>query len=128
MGRISNHVHVWKSLLARAGFTLADIPKDWEAFWTFWCDEVQPAVRRAKGRDDIWGVGLNMSGKFDSDLQVNQFRDAYAADYVTRDGRLAIEDPEVRQQAHQGDRQLCDALSQGLHPARFGDMGRPRQQ
>ena len=60
MGRRSNHVHVWKSLLERAGFTLADIPKEWETFWSFWCDQVQPAVRRATGRDDIWGVGLPM--------------------------------------------------------------------
>jgi multiple sugar transport system substrate-binding protein len=96
VGRTSNHVHVWKSLLKRAGFTLADIPKDWEAFWGFWCDRVQPAVRRATGRDDIWGVGLNMSGKFDTEDQIRQFRDAYKADYVTRDGRLVIDDPEVR--------------------------------
>ena len=34
MGRTSNHVHVWKSLLERAGFTLEDIPKEWEAFWS----------------------------------------------------------------------------------------------
>ena len=61
MGRYSNHVHVWNSLLERAGFTLADIPKEWEAFWSFWCDRVQPAVRKALGRDDIWGVGLPMS-------------------------------------------------------------------
>jgi multiple sugar transport system substrate-binding protein len=32
MGRVSNHVHVWKSLLERAGFTLADVPKEWKAF------------------------------------------------------------------------------------------------
>ena len=63
MGRGSNHVHVWNSLLERAGFTLADIPKEWEAFWSFWCDEVQPAVRRATGRDDIWGVGLAHVGR-----------------------------------------------------------------
>ena len=49
MGRSTNHVHVWKSLLEQAGFTLADIPKEWEAFWSFWCDQVQPAVRRATG-------------------------------------------------------------------------------
>ena len=60
-GRATNHVHVWKSLLEQAGFTLADIPKEWDAFWSFWCDQVQPAVRRATGRDDIWGVGLPMS-------------------------------------------------------------------
>ncbi len=47
--------------MERAGFTLADIPHDWDAFWSFWCDQVQPAVRRALGRDDIWGVGLVMS-------------------------------------------------------------------
>ena len=53
MGRSTNHVHVWKSLLEQAGFTLEDIPKEWDAFWAFWCDQVQPAVRRVTGRTDI---------------------------------------------------------------------------
>ena len=35
--------------------------REWEAFWSFWCDQVQPAVREALGRDDVWGVGLSMS-------------------------------------------------------------------
>ena len=96
MGRTTNHVHVWKSLLERAGFTLADIPKEWERFWVFWCDEVQPAVRRALGRDDIWGVGLAMSAGPRHPERVLQFLAAYEADYVTRDGRLVIDDPEVR--------------------------------
>ena len=61
MGRSSNHTHVWHSLLEQAGFTLDDIPSEWQAFWSFWCEEVQPAVRRATGRDDIWGIGLPMS-------------------------------------------------------------------
>ncbi len=61
VGFATHHVHVWKSLLEQAGFTLEDIPKEWEAFWSFWCDQVQPAVRQALGRDDIWGVGLTMS-------------------------------------------------------------------
>ena len=46
MGLATHHVHVWKSLLERAGFTLADIPKEWDAFWSFWCDQVQPAYAR----------------------------------------------------------------------------------
>jgi multiple sugar transport system substrate-binding protein len=96
-GRSTNHVHVWKSLLTEAAFTLADIPKGWDAFWSFWCDQVQPAVRRATGRDDIWGIGLNMSGDAsDTQTQFFQFMAAYDADYVTRDGRLVIDDPEVR--------------------------------
>ena len=93
----THHVHVWKSLLEQAGFTLADIPKEWEAFWAFWCDQVQPAVRQALGRDDVWGVGLTMSVEsVDTVNGLNQFMDAYEADYVTRDGRLVIDDPEVR--------------------------------
>jgi multiple sugar transport system substrate-binding protein len=97
MGRISNYVHVWKSLLEQAGFTLDDIPKEWNAFWSFWCDQVQPAVRRATGCDGIWGVGLNMSGEApDTQNQFFQFMTAYDADYVTSDGRLVIDDPGVR--------------------------------
>ena len=98
MGRTTYHIHVWKSLLERAGFTLEDIPKEWAAFWSFWCDEVQPAARRAMGRDDIWGVGLSMSLEAaDTANGFRQFMIAYGADYVTPDGRLVIDDPEIRQ-------------------------------
>jgi multiple sugar transport system substrate-binding protein len=97
VGRSSNHVHVWKSLLQRAGFTLADIPREWNAFWSFWCDDVQPAVRQALGSNDIWGVGLPMSGVFDTQFEFFQFVAASKADYVTPDGQLVIDDPEIRQ-------------------------------
>jgi multiple sugar transport system substrate-binding protein len=91
-------VHVWKSLLEQAGFTLADIPKEWEPFWSFWCDTVQPALRKATGRDDIYGVGVPMSvlPGGDTDVDFSQFAAAYEADYVTRDGRLVIDEAEVR--------------------------------
>ncbi|MCE3247356.1 MAG: ugpB [Microvirga sp.] len=98
IGRELNHVHVWKSLLQEAGFTLADIPREWVAFWSFWCDQVQPAVRRATGREDIWGVALPMSVPAgDTDLQFFQFVAAYDANYVSGDGRLLIDDPQIRQ-------------------------------
>ena len=61
IGQYRQYAHVWKSLLEQAGFTLEDIPREWEAFWSFWCDQVQPAVRRATARADIWGIGLSMS-------------------------------------------------------------------
>jgi multiple sugar transport system substrate-binding protein len=98
MGRTSMHLHVWKSLMEQAGFALADVPKGWAAFWSFWCDEVQPAMRRATGRDDIWGTGLSMSDDVDGDTgwQFQQFWLAYDADYVTRDGLLVIDDPRIR--------------------------------
>jgi multiple sugar transport system substrate-binding protein len=97
MGRSTNHVHIWQSLLEQAGFTAEDIPKEWDAFWSFWCDQVQPAVRSAMGRDDIWGVGLSMSEWFDTEIEFLQFMTANEADYVTRDGSLAIDDSEIRQ-------------------------------
>jgi multiple sugar transport system substrate-binding protein len=85
VGRSTNHLHVWTSLLKQAGFTLADIPKEWEAFWAFWCDTVQPAVRRATGRDDIYSIGLPMSVETTTDtwFEVLQFVAAYEANYVT---------------------------------------------
>jgi multiple sugar transport system substrate-binding protein len=97
IGRVTNHVHVWKSLLEQAGFALSDIPKEWDAFWSFWCEQVQPAVRRATGRDDLWAVGLNMSAEAsDTQYQLFQFLAAYGAQYVSPDGRLVIDDPDVQ--------------------------------
>jgi multiple sugar transport system substrate-binding protein len=97
VGQISSYIHVWKSLLERAGLTLADIPKEWDAFWSFWCDRVQPAVREALGRDDIWGIGRPMSGEAnDTTFQFFQFVYAYDADYVTPDGKFVIDDPQIR--------------------------------
>ena len=97
MGRNSYHIHVWNSLLERAGFTLADIPKEWEAFWSFWCDRVQPAVRKTLGRDDIWGVGLSMSAAAgDTRDGLLQFELAYGTPWLDRDRRLQVDDPAVR--------------------------------
>jgi multiple sugar transport system substrate-binding protein len=84
VGRISNFLHVWKSTLELAGVKIEDIPKEWDAFWAFWCDRVQPAVRKATGRADTVD-------------QFAQFVVAYEADYVTPDGRLVLDDPEIRQ-------------------------------
>jgi multiple sugar transport system substrate-binding protein len=96
MGRSGNYLHVWRSLLEQAGFTLADIPKEWDAFWSFWCDTVQPALRKATGHDDVYGIGLPMSVAGDTENDFFQFASAYEADYVTHDGRLVIDEPLVR--------------------------------
>ena len=96
MGFYTHHLHVWRSLLEQAGFTVEDIPKEWEAFWSFWCDQVQPAVRKSTGRDDVYGVGLGMSVADDTRNGFEQFIQAYEANYVTREGKLIIDDPEIR--------------------------------
>ena len=98
MGRSSSFLHVWNSLLERAGFTLAHIPKEWDAFWSFWCDQAQPAVRRAIGRDDIWGVGLPMSvaAFVDTFDAFEQFQLAYDTPWLGPDRRLQVDHPEIR--------------------------------
>jgi multiple sugar transport system substrate-binding protein len=97
MGRNSNYVHVWKSLLERAGFTLADIPREWEAFWAFWCDTVQPAVRKATSRDDIYGVGLPMSVEAsDTGTGLEQFLWAYTPDWPPPAGWSLAAAPAAR--------------------------------
>ena len=96
VGINTNHIHVWRNLLEQAGFTLDDIPAQWEPFWAFWCDKVQPAARRATGRDDLWGIGLPMSAKAnDTRIQFEQFIQAYEANYVTREGKLIIDDAKL---------------------------------
>jgi multiple sugar transport system substrate-binding protein len=97
MGRDTNHVHVWQSLLERAGFTLADIPKEWEAFWSFWCEQVQPAVRKVTGRDDIYGVGLPMSiDAEDTEMEIGQFAWAYTPRWPSPAGWNLVEEPATR--------------------------------
>jgi multiple sugar transport system substrate-binding protein len=97
IGRITNHVHVWKSLLERAGFTLTDVPHEWEAFWAFWCDEVQPAVRKALGRDDIYGVGVPMSIEAtDTHDGIDHFLWAYTPHWPPPAGWNLVEAPAIR--------------------------------
>ena len=129
MGRASNNIHVWNSLLERAGFALDDIPKEWEPFWSFWCDLVQPALRKALGREDIWGVGLPMSVAAIGDTidQVVQFQLAYQAPWIGLDRRLQVNDPENRARMVTA-LSLHRDLAQGLYPARSGELDRLRQQ
>jgi hypothetical protein len=59
MSQISNYIHVWESRLELAGISLDDIPKQWDALL------VGPgrglALRKALGRDDIWGSQYHSS-------------------------------------------------------------------
>jgi multiple sugar transport system substrate-binding protein len=97
MGRDTNHAHVWQSLLEQAGFTLADIPKEWEPFWSFWCDRVQPAVRKVTGREDIYGVGLPMSiDAEDTEMELGQFALAYTPRWPPPAGWNLAEQPATR--------------------------------
>jgi multiple sugar transport system substrate-binding protein len=57
---------------------------------------VQPAVRQALGRDNVWGVGLPMSPVVDTENTLEQFQFAYEAPWLDRNRRLQVDDPERR--------------------------------
>jgi multiple sugar transport system substrate-binding protein len=118
MGRASNHIHVWNSLLERAGFSLADIPGEWAAFWSFWCDKVQPAVRQALNREDIWAVGLPMgaAATVDTEVEMLQFQLAYQAPWLSEDRRVQVDDARVRAGMVQALDDYADIWRKGCTP------------
>ena len=53
-------------------------------------------MRKALGRDDIWGIGLPMSAVGDTEDELRQFQLAYGAPWLGLDRRLQVDDPAVR--------------------------------
>ena len=129
MARDTTHVHVWQSLLKQAGLTLNDIPTGWDAFWSFWCDRAQPAVRKALGRDDIWGTGMAMSaGSVDTRINYTEFQLAYGTPWASSDGRLQVEDPAVRAGMIQALDSYTAIWRKGCTPPELGRLDGQRQQ
>ncbi|MEO0455361.1 MAG: ABC transporter substrate-binding protein [Cyanobacteria bacterium P01_A01_bin.114] len=88
-------IHYWKDLLAQAGYTPDDIPKDWQGFWDFW-KTAQDSLR-AQGLDDIYAFGLPYSVPAkDSYHLFEQALIAHDIQLLDQQGRLLVERPEVR--------------------------------
>ena len=65
----SMHVQIWGDMLEQAGFKQSDIPTKWEDYWSFWCDKVQPASRKATGQR-VYAVGQPMGVESTDSLPV----------------------------------------------------------
>ena len=90
------HIDYWIDMLAQAGFKPADIPTDWKGYWSFWCDKVQPAIRKATGQR-IFATGFPMGvDSSDSFYSFLTFMDAYNVKLVDDDGKLLLDDPKVK--------------------------------
>ena len=127
--RYTHHVHVWRSLLERAGFTLADIPKEWGPFWSFWCDKVQPAVRKATGRDDIFGIGRPDVARGDRDTwRAGPVRRRPHARLARALGREPGRRPDRAGDPGRGAQAVHRDLREGLHPAAVRRLDQSRQQ
>jgi multiple sugar transport system substrate-binding protein len=91
------HIQYWKDMLGDAGFTEADIPKDWKGYWSFWCEKVQ-AGYRAKTGSRAYGTGFPMGvDSSDSFFSFLTFMDAYNVKLVSDSGKVLVDDPAVRQ-------------------------------
>jgi multiple sugar transport system substrate-binding protein len=91
--------HVWRPLVEKAGYKMEDIPKTWDAYYDFFKD-VQKKLR-AQGVRNVYGTGLQVTTNGNDPNNVfNYFLIAYGGqDIVTKDGKLHLDDPKVRDAA-----------------------------
>jgi multiple sugar transport system substrate-binding protein len=112
----SMHVQIWKDMLDKAGFKESDIPTKWEDYWSFWCDKVQPAIRKATGQR-IYGVGQPMGVEStDSFQSFYTFMDAYNVKLVDDEGKLLVDDPKVRENLIKAMKDYTDTYIKGCTP------------
>ena len=89
--------HVWRPLVEKAGFKIEDIPKTWDAYYSFFKD-VQKNLRK-QGVRNVYGLGLNVTTNgVDPNNVFNYFVIAYGGqDLVTKDGKQHLDDPQVKE-------------------------------
>jgi multiple sugar transport system substrate-binding protein len=89
--------HVWRPLVEKAGFKIEDIPKTWDAYYDFFKD-VQKNLRK-QGLRNVYGLGLNVTTNgVDPNNVFNYFVIAYGGQgLVTKDGKLHLDDPQVKE-------------------------------
>ena len=110
------HIQYWKDMLGMAGFKESDIPGTWKEYWSFWCDAVQPAYRKAtNGR--VYGTGFPMGVEStDSFLSFLSWVDAYNVKLVDDAGRLLVDDPKVKVGLVNALKDYTDAYVKGCTP------------
>src|SRR5437660_635343 len=108
--------HIWKPLVEKVGFKMEDIPKTWDAFYSFFKD-VQKNLRKA-GVRNTYGLGLNVTTNgVDPNNVFNYFVIAYGGkDLVTKDGKLHLDDPKVKEAVIQAMTYPATAYKEGFVP------------
>jgi multiple sugar transport system substrate-binding protein len=110
------HIQYWIDLLEQAGFKESDIPKDWKGYWSFWCDKVQPGLRKASGSRS-YGIGQPLGvDSSDSFYSFLTFMDAYDVKLVDDDGKLLVDDPKVKQGLAGALKDYTDVYTKGCSP------------
>lgn len=121
----SLNMPVWKSLIEKAGYKVADMPKTWDAYFDFF-EPVQKKLR-ADGMRHTYGLGYTLSTTGDDPNNLfNQFLVAYGGGgIVTPDGKLHLKDPKVRAAVIKTLTRLTDPFKQGYVPRSALNWGDP---
>ena len=109
--------HVWGDLVEKAGLKLSDAPKTWDPFWDFF-KPIQKQLR-AKGMRKIYALGLQITtvGPNDGNNVFTHFMIANGGgNFVTPDGRLHTDDPQVREAAIRACTWMTNAYKEGVVP------------
>ncbi len=92
------HIHVWKDMVEQAGLSLDDVPKTWNEYWDWWCKTAQPAVRKATGDRQKYGIGHAMSSSAsDTIFAYMMYLNAFDTKIVDEQGNLLVDDPKTRE-------------------------------
>jgi multiple sugar transport system substrate-binding protein len=108
--------HVWGSLVQKAGYTIEDIPKTWDPFYDFF-KGVQKKLRE-QGMRNVYALGFQVTTNgADPNSTFNYFLTAYGGqNIVTRDGKLHLDDPQVREAAIKALTYPTTAYKEGFVP------------
>jgi len=108
--------HIWGSLVHKAGYTIEDIPKTWDAFYDFF-KGVQKKLRE-QGMRNVYALGFQVTTNGnDPNSTFNYFLTAYGGqNIVTRDGKLHLDDPQVREAAIKALTYPTTAYKEGFVP------------
>ena len=89
--------HVWKSLVEKAGYKIADIPNTWDARWDFFKDVHKKL--RDQGMRNVYGLGLQVTTNgVDPNNTFHYFLSAYGGkDILTQDGKIHLNDPKIKE-------------------------------
>ena len=109
--------HIWNSLVEKAGYKLSDAPKTWDAFWDFF--KPMQKKLRAQGMRGVYSMGIQITANgVDPNSVFDNFLIAYGGkDILTKDGRLHLDDPKVKEAVIKALTYPATAYKQGYVPA-----------
>ena len=108
--------NIWQSLVEKAGFKMEDVPQRWDAFYDFF-KGVQKKLRE-QGMRNVYGLGFQLTTNGgDPNAFFDQWLIAYGGqNIVSKEGKLRLDDPQVREAALKALTYPTTAYKEGFVP------------